>query len=144
MVFDREIFAAAIRVPDTQDAFLEICTSLGIEIKKIQPGEAVAQAGTKYSPEQWKKLKFRIPEFPDLAQPGEQVLAGAFVHMWLRACYLEFTIGPGIGPCSVDESDYLRAKALDELLLRPGLQFREPPYDDDSCVSPKYYPEYWR
>jgi hypothetical protein len=141
---DREIFEVAIRIPETQDAFLAFCASLGIAVNRIQPDDTVARTGVAYSPEVWKTLTFPITQFPDLAQPGEQALAGASVHVWIRGHFLEVVIAPAIGPFSVDEADYLRAKAIDGLLHRPGLQFREPPRDDDSCVSPKYYPEYWR
>jgi hypothetical protein len=143
-LLDRELFEVAVRIPGTQGAFLELCASLGIHVNRIQPGDTVAQPGVAYDPETWKTLKFPIPGFVDLAQPGEQVLAGASVHIWIRNQCIELVIAPAIGPFSVDRADYLRAKAIDELLRRPGVQFREPPRDDDSCVSPKYYPEYWR
>src|SRR5258706_15671813 len=69
---DRDVFEVVIEMPETKAAFLELCASLGIVVNSIQPGDHVAQAGIPYKPEVWKTLKFAIPQFPDLAQPGDQ------------------------------------------------------------------------
>ena len=142
-VLDREIFEVAVAIPDTEPKFLTLCASLGIDVKRIQPEDTVARAGVRYTPEEWERLKFPIPAFPGLLQPGDQIFRGASAHVRIRGRFLEIVIKPGVGPYSLDESDYRRAKVVDGLLCRPDLQFRDPPRDDDSCVSPKYYPEYW-
>jgi hypothetical protein len=143
-VYDREIFEVAIKIPESENAFLEFCAALGIHVARIQPADNVARAGTRYKPDEWELLKFPIPHFPDLAQPREQTLAGAAVHVWIRGGFLEIRIQPGVGPFSVDESDYQRAKAVDDWLHARELQFREPLFEDDSCVCPKHYPQYWK
>ena len=143
-VFDREIFEVAIAIPETEASFVEWCGELGIPARRIRTEDPVARAGLKYSPEEWKGLAFPIPLFPLLAQPGEQTLAGAKVHIWIRGRFLEIVIAPDVGLYSVDEADYERAKAVDAFLQRPGLQFREPLWEDDSCVCPTHYPKYWQ
>ena len=45
---------------------------------------------------------------------------------------------------SADEAGYLRTKAVDDLVFRLDLKLREASRDDDSCVCPKYYPQYWQ
>jgi hypothetical protein len=105
-VLDRELFEVAVAIPEGQAEFLEFCASLGIRLKKIEAGDVP------------------VPAYPELAQPGEQILGGASAHVYIRGRFLELVIAPAIGAYSVDENDYLRAKALDELLRRPGFQFR--------------------
>jgi hypothetical protein len=125
-VRDREIFEVAIEIPETESAFLELCASLGIDVKRIQPEDNVAQVGTSYKPDVWKTLKFPVPAFPDLAQPGHVNLAGAPVHVWIRGRYLEVLVAPAVGPDRADENDFLRAKLVDDLLSsRSDLRFRD-------------------
>src|SRR5581483_4307131 len=58
MVLDREIFLVAIEIPETEKEFVELCDALGITVSRIEPGDAVAQAGVRYTPDEWKHLKF--------------------------------------------------------------------------------------
>src|SRR5436190_24356840 len=67
-VYDREVFEAAIAVPNTEAALVEFCAALGIVVRTIQPEDEVAQNGKKYTPAEWKNLKFPIPGFPNLMQ----------------------------------------------------------------------------
>jgi hypothetical protein len=144
MVLDREVFLVVLEIPETETAFLDFCSHHGIPVNRIEGHDQIAQKGVSYKPDVWKKLKFPIPQFPNLAQPGDQTLAGAPAHLWVRGRFLEIVIGPAVGPYSVDESDYKRAKAIDDLLSGSDLNFSDPPRDDDSCVSPKHYPQYWK
>jgi hypothetical protein len=98
MVFDREVFEAAVRIPETEPAFLELCAALGITVDRIQEHDEVAQAGKTYPPEVWRNLKFPIAEFPSLAQPGDTIFAGVPVRIWVRNRCLEIIIGPAVGP----------------------------------------------
>jgi hypothetical protein len=143
-VYDREVFEASVAVPDIEEALVQFCAGLGIMLRRIQPEDKVARAGTKYTPQEWKELKFSIPEFPNLVQPKEQTVAGVSVHFWIRRGFLEITISPPPEHVSVDESDFQRAKAMDDVLKGHRLTFRDPARDDDSCVCPKYYPEFWK
>src|SRR5205823_6170179 len=68
---DREIFEIDIEIPEAEPAFLELLSSLGIELRRIQPEDTVARTGTSYTPQEWKKLTFPIPQFPQFAQPGD-------------------------------------------------------------------------
>jgi hypothetical protein len=116
-VLDRELFEVAIKLPATEADALELCGRLGLHVEKID----------------------------DLRKAREHFLAGTRAHVVVRHDAIEIFVAPWVGPHSVDESDYVRAKAIDDLLgATPGLEFRDPPRDDDSCVSPKFYPRYWR
>jgi hypothetical protein len=143
MILDCEMFLALLEIPETEAAFIGFCTVLGIQMNRIHAHDQVAQTGVSYTPDVWKKLTYSIPLFPSLAQPRNQTLAGASADLWVRGHFLEIVIGASVGH-SVDESDYKRAKAIDDLLSGLELKFRDPPRDDDSCVSPKYYPQYWK
>src|SRR6266550_8560039 len=85
---DREIFEIDIEIPEAERAFLELLSSLGIELRRIQPEDTVARAGTSYTPEEWKKLTFPIPQFPQFAQPGDTTVAEVPVHVWVRPQHL--------------------------------------------------------
>jgi hypothetical protein len=118
---DRDVFEVSLEVPETKSAFLELCSSLGIVVNSIRPGDNVAQVGTSYKPDVWKTLKFPIPGFPDLAQPGEQTIAGVCVHAWVRGRSLDIVIPPGANPTFANKTDFLRPKAVDDLLSRRSL-----------------------
>ena len=142
---DRELFEAVLIVPKSESEFLEMCSDLGIAVKRIQRGDKVARLGMKYSPAEWKQLIFPIPMFPNLAQPGDVTLAGVQVNVSVRDRFLTILIAPAEASTAyVDERDYQQARTVDALLNRPGLQFRNPPRDDGSCVCPTHYPQYWK
>jgi hypothetical protein len=115
---DREIFEIDIEIPEAEPAFLELLSSLGIELRRIQPEDTVARAGTSYTPQEWKKLTFPIPQFPHLAQPGVTTVAGIPAHFWVRPHHLQIVIAPAADPVWLDEDDFLRAKAIDDLISR--------------------------
>jgi hypothetical protein len=70
-------------------------------------------------------LKFPVAEFPDLAQPGDQRIGGTPVHAWARGRRLDIVVPLGANP-TFDKADFLRAKAVDDLLAGlPDLRFRE-------------------
>src|ERR1043166_8653433 len=86
---DREIFEIDIEIPETEPTFLELLSSLGIELRRIQPEDTVARAGTSYTPQEWKNLTFAFPQFPHFAQPGDTTVAGIPVHVWVRPKHLQ-------------------------------------------------------
>ena len=48
---DREIFEIDIEIPEAEPAFLELLSSLGIELRRIQPEDTVARAGNAFEPQ---------------------------------------------------------------------------------------------
>jgi hypothetical protein len=122
---DREIFEVEIEIPETEAEFLEFAESLSIDVERIGPEDTVARVGTAYTPAEWKTLTFPIPQFPNLAQPAETTLAGIPVHVWVRAHHIQIVVAPTADPVRVNEDDFLRAKALDDLISsRPDLRVR--------------------
>ncbi len=64
--------------------------------------------------------------FPGFAQPKETTVAGVAAHVWIRNRYIEIVIAPSDDPFFVNEDDFRRAKAIDDLLARRSdLRFRK-------------------
>lgn len=45
---------------------------------------------------------------------------------------------------SLDDSTFLRAKKIDNLLSELEIEFISSPYNDDYCITPEFYPEIWQ
>ncbi|MFW9922754.1 MAG: hypothetical protein ACFFDW_05630 [Candidatus Thorarchaeota archaeon] len=63
---------------------------------------------------------------------------------YLRVNKLLLTIeiessGTEIDPFDLDETTFNRAFSIEQFLLQLNPSFREPPFDDVYCISPKYY-----
>ncbi|NHJ86683.1 MAG: hypothetical protein FK734_14560 [Asgard group archaeon] len=46
-------------------------------------------------------------------------------------------------PFKMSELVFRRATRVENYLVDLGLEFDDPPQDDNYCISPKYYPEAW-
>jgi hypothetical protein len=135
-------FLAALRFSGEEE-LLEILESLGVQIRLLSEDHRpplVCQAG--------EKRIWSIPDFPHLAQPGYQDLAGVCTHVWVRGGInrpgvVDLHISDPNKPYDVSERAFEGAKRVEALLWRHRHRVVDPPLNSQNCVCPKFFPQLW-
>jgi hypothetical protein len=98
------------------------------------------EKGLSYPGDTLRQFPSLIPGTEWMQQPGHCRIVGQQVFVWCTQKEIRISISSGY---DVTEADVAAAEAV-EAFLGDHLAGRiDPPVDDDHCICPKYYPDYF-
>ncbi|NGZ75216.1 hypothetical protein [Saccharibacillus alkalitolerans] len=127
---DRDRLMAAFRV-SSREELEKVCGQLGITLEELPETDEASAAADR----------FRIPNHPNLRQPGHLRLFGLPAHVWVRRDKLVVTISDADKPSDVTPRTVKAVEGLEAKLGELAERAVDPPLNDKHCLSPKFYPE---
>lgn len=141
---DGDRLLVAVRIESELD-LVAVFDQLGIGVQRLPEDNPRPLPGVQYSAAEFGKFVSRIQQFPSIGQPGAVRLAGAAVWGWVHAGRLDLEIRDADNPYDVSAAAITSARLVEPLLLPLSLSGKliDPPQDDQHCICPKFYPEFW-
>jgi len=129
----------AVFVYESIPQLLDVLRQLGIEpvIHATEPPQP--EPGKSYPAEEFE----RFPSLIDgtwIKQPGHCEIGGMTAFVWCWRGRMSISVQSGY---CVTEDDAERAASLEPLLAALPLERIDPPQDNDRCISPRYYPDWF-
>jgi len=125
-----ERLAAKINIPDVEE-LKRVCRLLKLRLKK--------------TPKHPKIVGEEISGFPQYRQIGFTRLFGRKVFIWADKDSISIEINGTFGDMyAVSKWDFRKAGKLEKKLAKLDIDFVDPPIDNNHCICPKYYPEFWK
>ena len=135
-----------VRFQVEEQADLErICRTIGLPLEKIDPQRPTLQPGKSYTSDEYAALEDPIPPFPAYRQ-----LKWTHIHEIPVFAYvsnngkLQISVNQPDSIWDVNETAVQNAETLELLLDSVAASIIDPPQDNDHCICPKYYPEFWQ
>ena len=88
---DGDMFVSAITFSDKIDLINKM-EQLGLKLNSFPIDIDKPKAGQSYTTEEYKKFKNPINVFPDLEQPGNSIIFGQKVHIWVYEKSFHITV----------------------------------------------------
>ncbi|GGN97689.1 hypothetical protein [Saccharibacillus kuerlensis] len=129
---DRDRLMAAFRFSSSEE-LENLCAELGIALESLPETDAASAAADR----------FRIPDYPNLRQPGHLRLFGLPAHVWVRRERLIITISDADKPFDVTPRTVKAVEKIETKLGNLTDRIVDPPLNDKHCLCPKFYPEYF-
>lgn len=119
---------------------VRFCASLQIQLVHFAERPPQPEPGVPYRGDEYGQFPSLIPSTQWLQQPGHCQLAGQKVFAWCDRGVVRISIGSGY---TISEADVSAAELVERTLSNASLKHRDPPTDNEHCICPKFYPEYF-
>lgn len=136
---DGDSLDAAYRYDDFEQVggFLD---ALGIELVVHNERLPQPEPGKPYRLDEFEKFPSLIPGTQWIEQPGHCQVAGQRVFVWCGRDEIKLSVHSDY---EVTEADAEAAATVEQALLQTSLERVDPPTDNQHCICPKYYPEFF-
>ena len=104
----------------------------------VQPPQP--EPGLAYRSDVYGQFKSLIPSTQWLQQPGHCMVHEQKVFAWCDPGMISISIGLDY---VVTETDVCSAEVVEKVLANAPLRHKDPPRDNEHCICPKYYPDYF-
>ena len=125
-----EKLVAKINTPNVEE-LRRVCRLLKLRLVKM--------------PKHPKIIGDEMPGFPQYRQIGLTRLFWKKVFVWAEKDFITIEIVGTFGDMyTVSKWDFMKALNLEKKLEKLDVDFVDPPIDNNHCICPKYYPEFWQ
>src|SRR5262249_10506104 len=134
---DGDSLCVAFRVGSEADV-IDIFSVLQIPLVRLPPLSEV-----QYPEQEFVNGYHRVGVFPNINQPGNEFIAGEPVFIWIYSDRVKVSVTDDKNIYIVTDKAVRRAKLLEKILKPLENRIIDPPNDDEHCICPKYYPDFW-
>ena len=125
---------------NSREELLGFCALLGIELVHYSEQPPQPEPGVSYRGDVYDQFPSLIPNTQWIRQLGHCLIAGQKAFAWCNRGEIRISIGFAQ---SITDDDVSSAQLIEAALARSPLQPRDPPNDNEHCICPKYYSNYF-